>query len=108
MSQFQLIKNDVNGNPRYVTSCCRKGLKMRQPTFSTIPYKGYFILSDTMSPSEVRIAGSGYGVFASAKTIRGAKCKISRMLASEISVQQETSAYQVYWRSGWKRREGTC
>ena len=28
---------------------------------------------------------------------------------SEISGRQaETSAYQVYWRSGWKRREGIC
>ena len=25
MSQFQLIKNDVNGNPRYVTSWCGWG-----------------------------------------------------------------------------------
>ena len=61
---------------------------MIQPTFSTIPYKGYFILTDTMSPSEVRIAGSGYGVFASAKTIRGAKYKISRMLAREKSIKE--------------------
>jgi len=28
---------------------------------------------------------------------------------SEISGRQaETSAYQAYWQSGWKRREGTC
>ena len=56
---------------------------MKTPTFQTIAYKGYFILIDSLSDT-VRIAADGYGVIGAARTVRGAKCKISRMLKGSI------------------------
>ena len=53
---------------------------MQQPTFLTLSYKGYFILTDTLSP-EVTICAEGYGIIGRARTVRGAKCKITRTVA---------------------------
>lgn len=55
---------------------------MKTPTFLTIEYKGYFILTAS-DRAAVEIAAEGYGVIGKAPTVRGAKCKISRMLARE-------------------------
>jgi hypothetical protein len=53
---------------------------MKTPVFITIEYRGYFIL--TASDREaVQIAAEGYGIIAAARSVRGAKCKISRMIA---------------------------
>ena len=32
----------------------------------------------------------------------------SEIPAREASTKDKPSAYQAYWQSGWKRREGTC
>ena len=56
---------------------------MQTPTFLTVGYRGYFILTASDRDS-VRIAADGYGVIGTAKTVRGAKCKISRMIKREV------------------------
>lgn len=57
---------------------------MRTPTFQTLAYLGYFILTAS-DRAQVQIATDGYGVIGAARTIRGAKCKISRMIKRELS-----------------------
>lgn len=55
---------------------------MKTPTFLTIAYKGYFILTAS-DRKEVTIAADGYGPIGKAGSVLGAKHKITRMINRE-------------------------
>lgn len=66
---------------------------MNTPTFLTIAYKGYYILTAS-DRSDVQIAAGGYGPFSAARTVVGAKRKITNML-KRTAAQEADAALEV-------------